>query len=139
MAKKMACVIIMHIHAVLVACLVARPLTPIPSLAPGDYLHYFAFRDAYKMKIDAPHDAAEPQFLWFYWRDASPPVFGEVLVYLVFDESDEFASAASKRSSAWNALARSTFGEQGLTIAPTAMPDKVRHLFGHYYVVRIDG
>jgi hypothetical protein len=122
----------------LISFLILRPLTAIPSVAPGDYLHYFIFRADYQAKIDASYDRQEPRFIWFYWRDASPPVFGEVLVYLVFDESDEFGLPANKRSSHWNARARRTFVEQQYPNAPQALPDKVRHLFGHYYVVRLD-
>ncbi|MDR3537751.1 MAG: hypothetical protein P4L71_14735 [Acetobacteraceae bacterium] len=123
---------------VLIALLILRPATPIPSPAPGDYVHYFLFRQDYQARIDAEADAPPPRLLWFFWRDASP-VFGQTLVYLVFDESDGFARSDDERSEDWKTRARTTYLDQQRMIAPARMPDRIRHLFGHFYVVYLDG
>jgi hypothetical protein len=67
-------------------------------------------------------------------------MFGETLVYLVFDESDELSMPSTMRSSAWNVRAvRSFFADTGYAFGPD-MSDIVgcHHLFGHYYVIYLD-
>jgi hypothetical protein len=54
-------------------------------------------------------------------------------------KSDGFALPDDQRSPAWKARARDSYGAQQLMLAPAIMPQKVRPLFRHYYVVRVDG
>ncbi len=72
-----------------------------------------------------PHQEG-PRIATFLWRDLNG--FGVALGYefLVYDESDEIALPAEKRSSAWNKNAGSDL-ECKLT--------GVYHAFGHYYFV----
>jgi hypothetical protein len=74
----------------------------------------------------------------FFWVDASAPLNGETLVFLVFDESDEFALPDVQRSAAWKARALSGFMKATGFIGGPKVPDEPHRLFGHYYVVHVD-
>jgi hypothetical protein len=59
-------------------------------------------------------------------------------VFLVFDESDEFALPDFQRSAAWkNRALRGFMKVTGFAGGPT-MPDEPNHLIGHYYVIHVD-
>ena|SRR5580658_6786646 len=95
-------------------------------------------RERYERVVAAAPQTEEPRLIWFFWVDASRMLDGETLVYLVFDESDEFALSDVQRSVAWKARALSTFMKATGFIGGPKMPDDPHHLVGHYYVVHLD-
>jgi hypothetical protein len=109
----------------------------VSSLSPDDYAHILAFRIFYQAEVDAVNDTEKTRLISFYWRDASSPLDSH-FIYLVFDESDEFALPISKRSSAWRSRANGLFGKQMLYGAPTEGCGRVRRLFSHWYVVDLE-
>ena len=62
---------------------------------------------------------------------------GETLVYLVYDESNEFGLPASERSEEWLKRAQMTFTAQTNHSELPEFPDRARHLLGHYYVIDV--
>ena len=107
-------------------------------LGAADYIHFAAFSRQYERAVDAAPRADAPRLLWFFWVDASAPLDGETLVFLVFDESDEFALPDVQRSAAWKARALSGFMMATGFAGGPKMPDNPHHLVGHYYAVRVD-
>lgn len=93
----------------------------------GDRLELAATLPTYSRKIaNLPHKEG-PQIASFLWRDLHLG-FGLALGYefLVYDESDEIALPAERRSAAWRENAGGDL-ECRLT--------GVEHVFGHYYFV----
>ena len=121
-----------------IAMFVASPDTYKGLLNAADYIHFAAFNREYEAAVEAAPRTDGPRLLWFFWVDASAPLAGETLVFLVFDESDEFALPDIQRSEAWKAHALSAFMKATGFIGGPQVPDRPHHLFGHYYVVRVD-
>ena len=94
----------------------------------GDRLELLAMLPTYSREIANLPRKEGPRIAAFLWRDLN---FGFGLAhgyeFLVYDESDEIALPAEKRSTAWNENAGSDL-ECRLT--------GVDHVFGHYYFVR---
>jgi hypothetical protein len=121
-----------------IAVFVAFPETFSTLLNMADYIHFAAFSRRYERAVDAAPLTDGPRLLWFFWVDASAPLEGETLVFLVFDESDEFALPGVQRSTAWQARALGGFMQATGFAGGPHMPDKAHHLIGHYYVVSVN-
>jgi hypothetical protein len=122
----------------IIATFVAFPGTYKRTLVAADYIHFAAFSLRYKSAVDAAPRTNGPRLLWFFWVDASAPLAGETLVFLVFDESDEFALPDAQRTAAWKARALSGFMKATGFVGGPEMPDKAHCLIGHYYVIRMN-
>jgi hypothetical protein len=121
-----------------VAMFVAFPGTYKAILNAADYIHFAIFSGRYERAVDAAPRTDGPRLLWFFWADASAPLAGETLVFLVFDESDELALPNAQRSAAWKARALSGFMKATGFVGGPTMPEDPHRLFGHYYVLHLD-
>jgi len=100
------------------------------------YVHFAMLSPYYLYEISSTGWVGEPRMRWFYWRDASG-LSGETLVYLVFDESDEFSIPNVQRSDTWKTRASKGLATTTNYEISAKMPDDALHLLGHYYVVDV--
>lgn len=100
------------------------------------YVHFAMLGPYYLYEISSMGWVGEPRMRWFYWRDASG-LSGETLVYLVFDESDEFSIPNVRRSDAWKTRASKGLITTTNYAISAEMPDDALHLLGHYYLVNV--
>jgi hypothetical protein len=107
-------------------------------LNAADYIYFAVFSWQYERAVDAAPRTYGPRLLWFFWVDASPPIDGETLMFLAFDENDEFALPDVQRSAAWKACALSGFMTAIEFAGGPEMLDGPHHLIGHDYVAYLD-
>lgn len=122
-----------------VAMFVACPWTYAAIQGSADYVHFIAFSPRYEWAVNATPRSGEPRCLMFLWNTLPGGFMGpDNRISLAFDESDEFARPDANRPDAWKVRAERAFEkETGDRHAPS-MPDEARHLFGHWYVFRVD-
>lgn len=122
--------------AMFVALIAYAPFARTVMTDVPDYIHFLALSPHYLAEVASIQAQGEPRLRWFLWRDASG-MSGETLIYLVYDESDEFSRPDATRSGSWRERAKRAFtAEMGWPLNES-MRDEARHLLGHYYVVAV--
>ena len=120
------------------AMFVLVPGTYTDILETADYIHFATFSARYTRAVDAAPRTTEPRYLWFFWNELPGGLGPDTHVSLVFDESDEFALLDWERTDAWKLRAERAFKKgTGYAEAPS-MPENAHHLFGHWYVFRME-
>jgi hypothetical protein len=105
---------------------------------PG-WIRFELGRQYYLAEIDKLPRGSEPRFKVFNWGQTGGAAVVNNFFTLVFDESDEIALPAEKRSSDWSRRARSFC--PGSQMCSILQPDPPRHIVdvvkisGHFYLV----
>ncbi|MDZ5650490.1 hypothetical protein [Nitrospirillum sp. BR 11828] len=95
-----------------------------PIFVTGEVLHFLALRPVYLRRIQAMPDTSAPKLALFIWGGWLATSYG-----IVYDESDEVALPAERRSNAWTSRTDQTLLSCGYSLDAD--------FGGHFYFVNL--